>query len=102
MSNTIQNAHSTPPYIDTFLKANMTKLVEIHDKGIEEHETGCLGFNCSKKDNKMDVYFMNEYIILQSIQKESWENLKQTNRQIILENFTIKKMIQEYLKILKI
>ena len=77
MSNTIQNAHSTPPYIDTFLKANMTKLVEIHDKGIEEHETGCLGFNCTKKDNKMDVYFMNEDIILQSIQKESWENLKQ-------------------------
>mgnify|MGYP003682262943 CR=1 FL=1 len=77
MSNTIQNAHSTPPYIDTFLKANMTKLVEIHDKGIEEHETGCLGFNCSQKDNKMDVYFMNEDIILQSIQKESWENLKQ-------------------------
>lgn len=34
--------------------------------------------------------------------KASWENLKQTNRQIILENFTIKKMIQEYLKIWKI
>ena len=31
MSNTIQHAHSTPPYIDTFLKANMTQLVEIHD-----------------------------------------------------------------------
>ena len=34
--------------------------------------------------------------------KASWENLKQTNRKIILENFTIKKMIQEYLKIWKI
>ena len=77
MSNTIQHAHSTPPYIDTFLKANMTQLVEIHDRGIEEHKTGCLGFNCSQKENKMDVYFMNEDIILQSIQKESWENLKQ-------------------------
>ena len=55
----------------------MTQLVEIHDRGIEEHKTGCLGFNCSQKENKMDVYFMNEDIILQSIQKESWENLKQ-------------------------
>ena len=67
MSNTIQHAHSTPPYIDTFLKANMTQLVEIHDKGIEEYDTGCLGFNCSQKENKMDVYFMNEDIILQGI-----------------------------------
>lgn len=74
---TIQNAHSTPPYIDTFLKANMTKLVEIHDRGIEEDKVGCLGLNCSQKENKMDVYFMNEDIILQCIQKESWENLKQ-------------------------
>ena len=27
MSTTIQEAHSTPEYIDTFLKANMVKLV---------------------------------------------------------------------------
>ena len=77
MSTTIQEAHSTPEYIDTFLKANMVKLVEIHDKGIEEHKVGCLGFKCSQKENKMDVFFMNEDIILQQLQKESWENLKQ-------------------------
>lgn len=77
MSTTIQEAHSTPEYIDTFLKANMVKLVEIHDQGIEEHKVGCLGFKCSQKENKMDVFFMNEDIILQQLQKESWENLKQ-------------------------
>ncbi|MBG02394.1 MAG: hypothetical protein CL470_09010 [Acidimicrobiaceae bacterium] len=77
MSSTIQEAHSTPPYIDEFLKKNMIKLVEIHDQGIEEHKTGCLGFKCSQTENKMDVFFMNEDIILQQLQKESWENLKQ-------------------------
>ena len=75
MSTTIQ-AHSTPEYIDTFLKANMVKLVEIHDQGIEEHKVGCLGFKCSQKENKMDVFFMNEDIILQQLQKESLGKFK--------------------------
>ena len=75
--STIQEAHSTPPYIDDFLKTNMVQLVEIHDEGIKEHETGCLGFKCSQKENKMDVFFMNEDIILQNLQKESWVKLKQ-------------------------
>jgi len=77
MNSTIQEAHSTPEYIDKFLKANMNKLIESHDQGIEEHKIGCLGFKCSQEENKMDVFFMNEDIILKQLQKESWENLKQ-------------------------
>ena len=57
----------------------MVKLVEIHDQGIEEHKVGCLGFKCSQKENKMDVFFMNEDIILQQLQKESWEKFKTKN-----------------------
>ena len=72
----IVNSSSTPEYIDSFLKQNMVKLVEIHDKGIEENNYGCLGFKCSKEENKMDVFFMNEELILTMISNESWDDLK--------------------------
>ena len=34
-----------------------------------------LGFKCSQKNNKMDVFFMNEELILNMIQKDSWEQI---------------------------
>tara|TARA_B100000575_G_scaffold41470_1_gene29008 strand:- start:216 stop:515 length:300 start_codon:yes stop_codon:yes gene_type:complete len=74
----IQNIDSTPEYIGKFLRENMDQLIHIHDEGMEEHKTGCLGFKCSQTDNKMDVFFMTEEIILQMLQKESWEQLKGT------------------------
>tara|TARA_B100000073_G_C23642567_1_gene537265 strand:- start:102 stop:401 length:300 start_codon:yes stop_codon:yes gene_type:complete len=74
----IQNIESTPEYIGTFLRKNMDQLIHIHDEGIEEHNTGCLGFKCSQTENKMDVFFMTEEIILQMLSKESWEQLKGT------------------------
>ena len=64
-----------PEYIMKFIRTNMTKLNEIYEKGIEEHEKGILGFKCSKKKNKMDVFFMNETMICQLIQKDSWEHM---------------------------
>ena len=73
----IQHASSTPPYIDDFLKKNMVQLVEIHDEGIKENGTGCLGFKCSQKENKMDVFFMTEDLLLDMLKKDSWENLKE-------------------------
>ena len=72
--------------IDEFLKTNMVKLVEIHDEGIKENGIGCLGLKCSQKENTMDVFFMSEGIILQLLQKESWEDLKNNieNRKLFL------------------
>jgi len=74
----IQNIESTPEYIGKFLRENMDQLINIHDEGMEEHKTGCLGFKCSQTENKMDVFFMTEEILLQILQKESWEQLKGT------------------------
>ena len=56
----------------------MDQLIHIHDEGMEEHKTGCLGFKCSQTENKMDVFFMTEELLLQMLQKESWEQLKGT------------------------
>jgi hypothetical protein len=72
----IQQASSTPPYISNFINNNMTKLLEIHGEGIKEHKVGCLGFKCSQAENKMDVFFMNESMLLSLLQPDSYENLK--------------------------
>ena len=72
----IQTIDSTPPYISKFLNQNMDQLINIYDEGIKENKEGCLRFECSEKENKMDVFFMNEELILQMLQKESWEQLK--------------------------
>jgi hypothetical protein len=84
----IQQASTTPSYIDTFIKKNMEQLVQIHDEGIDEHKSGCLGFKCSEKENKMDVFFMDEDLILRMIQKDSWEDLKNNigNRKLFFIN----------------
>lgn len=72
----IQNIDSTPSYISNFLKNNLDKLKEIHDEGLQEHGDGCLGFKCSENENKMDVFYMNETVILKNLQNESWQQLK--------------------------
>ena len=72
----IQNINSAPEYISKFINQNFTKLIEIYDEGIKKFSIGVLSLKCSEKENKMDVFFMNEDQILLNLQKESWENLK--------------------------
>ena len=74
----IQTIDSTPPYISEFLKKNMDQLINIHDEGFKEQGIGCLGFKCSETDNKMEVFYMNEEYMLTMLEKESWEQLKNT------------------------
>ena len=77
MSN-IQNINSAPEYISDFLNQNMVKLKEIYENSKKEMGEGCLGFKCSQKDNKMDVFYMDEVKMIEQINKESWEQLKST------------------------
>lgn len=81
MSTNVKQVSSAPEYIMKFINQNLTKLNEIYDEGLQEFKEGMLGFKCSKKENKMDVFFMNEEMILQMIQKESWKNLQQSTPQ---------------------
>ena len=76
MSTNVKQVSSAPEYIMKFINQNLTKLNEIYDEGLQEFKEGMLGFKCSEKENKMDVFFMNEEMILQMIQKESWKNLQ--------------------------
>ena len=44
----------------------------------EHNNVGCLGLKCSEKENKMDVFFMNEELLLQTLKQDSWESLKES------------------------
>ena len=84
MSNTINyiSQRSAPNYIMKFIKTNMNKLIEIYNKGKEEYKEGMVGFKCSKNTNKMDVFFMNEELILSMITKESWDDINRKDKKI--------------------
>ena len=84
MSNQINyiSQSAAPNYIMKFIKQNMTKLLEIYQEGIDEHSEGMLGFKCSQKNNKMDVFFMNTDFILSMIAKESWDDLNRKDKKV--------------------
>ena len=72
----IQHINSAPDYITKFISGNVEQLVKIYKEGLIDNPEGILGCKCSEKDNRMDVQFMNEEMILEMIAKESWEPLK--------------------------
>ena len=75
MSN-IQNVSSSPDYINKFIHTNQKDLVNIYDEGIQNFQSGCLVFQCSQENNKMDVQFMNDEMMCNILQKDSWFQLK--------------------------
>jgi hypothetical protein len=77
----VKNADKCPEYIDKFLKDNMEQLVNIYDAGYSNMGEGCLGFNCSLKDNKMDVFYMDIELIKKTI-GDVWENIKKKDKKL--------------------
>ena len=78
MSN-IQQTDSAPSYIMKFIHSNMDQLCTIYDEGMYANpdlEKGILCFQCSEKENKMDVQFMNDEMMCEILEKESVINLK--------------------------
>ena len=76
--STIQQVQSAPDYIMKFIHTNMEQLQTIYQEGSSHHGEGLLAFQCSEKDNKMDVQFMNETMIYEMISQESWIHLKES------------------------
>tara|TARA_B100001093_G_C26787571_1_gene997371 strand:- start:150 stop:449 length:300 start_codon:yes stop_codon:yes gene_type:complete len=74
----IQQIDSAPDYITQFIDGNIKQLEKIYNEGLIRDPNGILVCNCSEKDNKMDVQFMNEEMILKLISKESWESLNKS------------------------
>tara|TARA_B100000963_G_scaffold205100_1_gene178564 strand:+ start:269 stop:568 length:300 start_codon:yes stop_codon:yes gene_type:complete len=74
----IQQIDSAPEYITQFIDGNIKQLEKIYNEGLIQDPNGILVCNCSEKDNKMDVQFMNEEMILKMISNESWESLNKS------------------------
>ena len=75
---------SLPDYITRFIEFNKNKLIEIYQKEIQKNKIGCLGLKCSVKDNKMDVYFMNETMVLEIIPNNEWVNIQKKQQYILI------------------
>tara|TARA_B100001094_G_C17544421_1_gene490715 strand:- start:85 stop:387 length:303 start_codon:yes stop_codon:yes gene_type:complete len=86
----IQTINSAPEYINIFIKNNLEKLTGIYDEGINiNKDGGVLFFQCSEENNKMDVQFKNNEMMLEILEKDSWENLKlsiQENKKLFIVN----------------
>jgi len=72
----IQNISSAPDYINRFIHVNREDLENIYDEGLNNFQSGCLGFKCSQEHNKMDVQFMDDDAMCDILQKDSWFSLK--------------------------
>ena len=84
MSGEIQNVDSAPDYIQKFIHMNMEQLCKIYDEGMYQNpdlEKGIVCFQCSEKENKMNVQFMNDEMMCEIIQKDSLMQLKSTIEQ---------------------
>jgi len=77
--SSIQNVDSAPDYIMKFIHNNMEQLCKIYDEGMynnSELDKGIMMFQCSEKENKMDVQFHNDEMMCEILEKESVMNLK--------------------------
>jgi hypothetical protein len=75
----IQNVDSAPDYIMKFIHSNMEQLCTIYSEGLYNNpglDKGIIVFQCSEKENKMDVQFMNDEMMCEILEKESVMNLK--------------------------
>ena len=77
--SSIQNIDSLPDYIMKFIHNNMEQLCKIYDEGMYNNpnlDKGIMVFQCSEKENKIDVQFMNDEMMCEILEKESVMNLK--------------------------
>ena len=73
----IHHVDTMPRYISNFISGNLEQVNKIYEEGLLNNSEGILGCKCSEKDNRMDIQFMNEEMILEMITKETWEPYKQ-------------------------
>ena len=96
----VQNIKSVPPHIDNFIQGNLTKLNEIYDEGIKVFGDGLLSFKCQQSENKIDVKFMGEEEVINSLTQDTWEQVKLSRNEkklFLIEDFDIKSMFFVYI-----
>ena len=77
----IQNISSLPPYLSQFVNTNHEQLNDIYMKSREHVGPGILSFKVNGSDNRVDVKYMPEEEILQSMDREALEGLYRQAKQ---------------------
>lgn len=83
MNSSIQVVNSCPNYISIFIKNNNEQLLKIYKEGLEStvkrdsnFKKGILLFNCSEKQNIMNVQFADDEKMQTMLTVDSVNNLK--------------------------
>ena len=77
----IQNISSLPPYLSQFVNTNHEQLNDIYMKSREQVGPGILSFKVDDSYNRVDVKYMPEEEILQSMDREALEGLYRQAKQ---------------------
>ena len=77
----IQNISSLPPYLSSFINSNHDQLNDIYMTSKEQVGPGILSFKVSGSDNRVDVKYMPEEELLQSMDREALEGLYRQAKQ---------------------
>tara|TARA_B110000977_G_C11054061_1_gene483423 strand:- start:1604 stop:1930 length:327 start_codon:yes stop_codon:yes gene_type:complete len=83
MQSSVSTVNSCPPYISKFINLNLERLNNIYNEGMEIKKKnnpmikdGILLFNCSEKDNVMNIQFADDAHMKTIIAQESLLSLK--------------------------
>ena len=79
---------------------NIDQLLRIYDE--HKEETGALGFKCDRKNNNMDVFFMNEELIIKLIKEDIWNQIKgehEGKKIFIIQLFGVSQLCKGYTNI---
>ena len=68
-----------PPHIHEFIRENNEQLNDIYGNEKEQNGPGYLGIKCQKKDNKIDVFYINENTKHELFSQEFCENIEKGN-----------------------
>ena len=78
MKTSIQCVNSCPEYIKLFINNNLKDIKQIYDRNHskEENSNGILIFQCSEKENTMNIQYANDSYMKEIITQESLDNIK--------------------------
>ena len=76
-----RNISSLPPYLSQFVNTNHEQLNDIYMKSREQVGPGILSFKVDDSDNRVDVKYMVDEELLQSMDREALEGLYRQAKQ---------------------
>ena len=81
---------SCPEYITEFINTNVNKLVEIYNRESSNLDNPLLCLNCSKQNNKIDIYCWEMDGLLDKEQKQGLQSLYNNKKFILVKDVDLR------------